>query len=202
MFFSENCEPLLPYNRNYINNFDGWLGDYLSMLYEEFEYSELQNNDIINIIPSHIGSSEGYFSYSDVLADLDATNIYYLNPNFSMSISESLNYYYKNLVNNSKRYGNFVYNLIDETDLKNRLIFYENSISSFKNTFIICLSNFISHKEYKVFNGLLLVTNYTDISGEKIKKLFSNKDIINNSTIPFADYIFSKINSYKDISKF
>ena len=43
---------------------------------------------------------------------------------------------------------------------------------------------------------------YTSISGEEIKKLFSNKNVINNSTVAFADYIFNSINSCDDVSYF
>lgn len=200
-YYTTLFEPLLPTNKNYINNFAGWLGDYLSMLYEDFSYEELQNSDTIDIIPSYIGSSN-HFGYSDVLSDLDATNIYYINSGFKMSVSDSLNFYYRNLKDNSHRYGNFVYNLINESGMKNRLFFYNKSINSYKNTFIMGISNYISHKEYKVFNGLLLLTDYTSISGEEIKKLFSNKNVINNSTVAFADYIFNSINSCDDVSYF
>lgn len=200
-YYTTLFEPLLPTNKNYINNFAGWLGDYLSMLYEDFSYEELQDRDTIDIIPSYIGSSD-HFGYSDVLSDLDATNIYYINSGFKMSVSDSLNFYYRNLKDNSHRYGNFVYNLINESGMKNRLFFYNKSINSYKNTFIRGISNYISHKEYKVFNGLLLLTDYTSISGEEIKKLFSNKNVINNSTVAFADYIFNSINSCDDVSYF
>ena len=67
---------------SYIDDFAGWLGDYLSMLYRMDSESIRTKEGIEAAIGFH-----DYFRYSDVLADFDALNIYYKNTDLSMTIS-------------------------------------------------------------------------------------------------------------------
>lgn len=180
----------------YIDNFAGWLGDYLSMLFE-MNSDSLKSKEIVY---DNIGQND-YFGINDVLADFDALNIYYQNKNMEYTISDAFNKYYKNLGGTSQRYGNFARNLMCENGYGFELMFStDNNISSYKEVFDKVMNSYINQDLYVIFNGLLVFSSNYDC--DDIVRLFRNKETIASTASAFTEYVFNRVSNFSDVSIF
>lgn len=180
----------------YIDNFAGWLGDYLSMLFE-MNSDSLKSKEIVY---DNIGQND-YFGINDVLADFDALNIYYQNKNMEYTISDAFNKYYKNLGGTSQRYGNFARNLMCENGYGFELMFSTDSnISSYKEVFDKVMNYYINQDLCVIFNGLLVFSSNYDC--DDIVRLFRNKETIDSTASAFTEYVFNRVSNFSDVSIF
>jgi len=178
----------------YIDNFAGWLGDYLSML---FDMSEADIHDT-NIVYRNIGSHD-LFDGRDVLSDVDALNIFYENYSMNVSISEAINNYYSSLNSESQRYGNFARNLMCQSGYGFTLLFKTDyTISAYKSVFNNTVKGFVNRDLYVAFNGVLLIGD--DYTADDIVKFFRDEQTIASTSSAFSDYIFDKIIDFNDVN--
>ncbi len=180
----------------YIDNFAGWLGDYLSMLFK-LDDESIKNKDKVR---NNIGTND-YFNIKDVLADFDALNIYYQNKYMNSTISDAFNKYYRSLTGTSQRYGNFACNLMCSNGYGLDLMFStDQNISAYREVFNNMMSTYINQDMYVVFNSLLMFSD--DYDTDDIITLFRDKETINSTSSAFTDYVFGRISNFSDISVF
>ena len=176
----------------FADDFAGWLGDYLSMLLD------MNDKEISNWQTVYETIGKRNFNSADVSADFDALNIYYTNEDMVYTISDAVNSYYGNLKSTSQRFGNFARNLMKENGKSFELTFKtKQNISSYKVVFNDLMESLINDFFYSAFGALMLKEeNYAVV----FPRIFRDEKVINNTASAFAEYVFSEISDFDDLS--